>query len=81
MANNNKTSKNSGNIFYRIFLSHPHSVNERYFQHLRFAIWVASKLIWAGIAAFIHALIPAWHEKTASKIIIELSELVQPRQQ
>ena len=81
MAETNKSSKRSGNIFYRIFLSHPHSVNEGYFQHLRFAIWVASKLVWAGIAAIIHAFIPAWHEKTASKIIIELNELVQPRRQ
>lgn len=79
MSNKAAASKASRGIIYRIFMAHPHSVQESYFQHMRFASLVAGKLIWAGIAALIHAVIPAWHQKTASKIIIELSEIVQPR--
>jgi len=79
MSGKTAQPKSKGGIFHNLFLAHPQSVGESYFQHLRFACWVASKLIWAGIAALIHALIPAFHQKTASKIIIELSELVQPR--
>ncbi|MEM6902993.1 MAG: DUF6356 family protein [Pseudomonadota bacterium] len=56
----------------RIFLEHPGSVDETYFQHMRFAIWFAAKLLMAGFAALIHAFIPCLFEKTASQIVGQL---------
>ena len=58
--------------FARIFVDHPRSVDETYFQHLRFAGWFAARLLMAGGAALIHAIIPCLFEKTASRLISEM---------
>ena len=55
-----------------LFLNHPASVDEGYFEHMRFAGSFAFWLLAAGCAALIHALIPALFERTASKIIERL---------
>ncbi len=56
----------------RIFLDHPASVNEGYFEHMRFALWFAFWLAAAAVAALVHAFIPAAFEKTGSRIIAKL---------
>ena len=53
----------------RIFLDHPASVEESYFEHLIFAGRFAIRLLFAASAAFVHALIPCLFEKTASNLI------------
>lgn len=58
----------------RIFVDHPQSVDETYFEHLRFAGWFASRLLAAGGAALIHALVPCLFEKTASRMICQMHE-------
>lgn len=52
--------------FVRGFQSHPASVNESYFGHMRFALGFAGTLFAAGGAALIHAIIPPLFETTAS---------------
>ncbi len=49
----------------RIFIQHPHSVNETYLEHLWFALKFAALLSCAATAALIHAFIPAMSKKTA----------------
>jgi len=56
----------------RVFLDHPRSVDETYFQHLRFAAKFSFKLFVAAFAALLHAFIPAACEKTASRLIAEM---------
>lgn len=56
----------------RVFLKHPQSVGETYFEHMGFAAWFAAKLFQAGFAAAVHAILPNCFEKTASGIIAEL---------
>lgn len=56
----------------RIFLAHPATVDETFFQHMRFAGTFSAKLFAAGGAALVHAIIPCLFEKTASKIINDL---------
>ena len=63
----------------RLFLSHPRSVDETYFEHMRFAAWFAGKLFAAGGAALVHALFPCCFEKTASGIVAELYERTHNR--
>ena len=59
-------------LLHRLFLSHPHSVNEGYFAHMRFALSFAGWLAVAACAALIHAVIPSLCETTASRIIKRL---------
>ncbi len=53
----------------RYFTEHPQSVDETYFEHLRFAGSFSAKLFAAGLAALVHALLPFLFEKTASNLI------------
>lgn len=65
----------------RVFLDHPASVDEGYFEHMRFALRFAFWLAVAAGAALVHALIPAACEKTASTIIRRLHARIENRGQ
>ncbi len=60
------------NLFNRIFVAHPKSVGESYLQHMAFAGWFASRLLFAGMAALIHAGIPSLFEATAGNLIKQM---------
>lgn len=60
--------------FRKLFVSHPESVGETYFEHLCHASWFAGMMIYGGIACLIHALIPGACEKTGSKVITLLHD-------
>lgn len=66
-------------MFRYVFVDHPNSVEENYFQHMRFAGWFASRLLMAGGAALVHAIIPCLFEKTASKMICQMHDRLTNR--
>ncbi|MYJ70229.1 MAG: hypothetical protein F4092_00355 [Rhodospirillaceae bacterium] len=51
------------------FRDHPASVGETYPEHMGFAMRFGARLFCAGAAAFVHALIPALFESTASDTV------------
>lgn len=53
----------------RLFTDHPRSVDETYFEHMRFAGRFAGLLFAAALAALIHAVLPFLFERTASTMI------------
>ena len=63
----------------KLFLEHPASVDESYGEHARFAFGFSMQLFAAAFAALIHALVPAFFEKTASGIIRSLYERTHNR--
>jgi hypothetical protein len=65
--------------FLRGFIEHPASVNETYFQHMRFAAGFATALFGAALAALIHAIIPPLFETTASRLIRKLHARMEAR--
>ena len=66
-------------ILKHIFVDHPRSVDESYFQHMAFAGWFASRLFLAAGAALVHAVIPCMFEKTASRLITEMHDRMHNR--
>ena len=56
----------------KVFLEHPRSVDETYFEHMAFAGKFSLKLFAAAFCALVHAFIPAAFEKTASRMIAEM---------
>jgi len=52
-------------MFDRVFLAHPRSLGEGYFEHQQAAL---------GFACAIHAVIPALFERTASQAICRLHQ-------
>ena len=66
-------------MFRRLFLSHPASVGESYFQHQRVALSFALPLLGAGLAAIAHAAVPALCERTAGDMIRKLHQRLEQR--
>jgi hypothetical protein len=55
-----------------LFLPHPRTVNESYFEHAGFAGRFAATLFLAALCALVHAVFPAIFDKTASKMVAKL---------
>lgn len=66
-------------VLNRLFLSHPASVGESYFEHQRVALSFALPLLGAGLAALAHAVIPAVCERTAGDAIRHLHDRLEKR--
>lgn len=66
-------------LLKRVFVEHPHSVDESYIQHMRFAMGFAGQLFVAGGMALVHAFIPCLFEKTASVRIQAIHARLQHR--
>ncbi len=64
----------------RVFLRHPRTVDESYFEHMKFALWFAVTLGAAAIAALVHAFVPALFEKTAGSLINRMHHRIHNRQ-
>jgi Family of unknown function (DUF6356) len=58
----------------RWFLAHPKRVDESYLQHRRAAWSFSASLLKAAAACFIHGLLPALFEATASQTVEALHE-------
>jgi hypothetical protein len=55
-----------------MFNKHLKDSNVTYTQHMRWAIVAGIRLIYAGVASIIHAVVPAWFSATAAKTVIDL---------
>jgi len=64
---------------HRLFLSHPQKIDESYGEHFLFAFGFAMRLLGAGLAALVHALIPCLFETTASRMICEMHDRIARR--
>ncbi len=58
----------------RLFTEHPASVDETYLEHLGVASSFGARMILAGLACLIHALLPFLFVKTGSLAIAALYE-------
>jgi hypothetical protein len=66
-------------LIERSFLAHPATVGETYGEHARFAAWFGTRLVLAGLAALVHAILPFAFETTASRQVKALAEVVAER--
>ena len=66
-------------MFGRFFLDHPRSVDGNCFEQLLFPGGFALRLLGAGIAALVHALVLCLLEKTASQMITQMHNKVHSR--
>lgn len=58
----------------KLFLDHPASVGESYAEHFVHAAGFGALLARAACACFVHALVPALFERTASRLVAELHD-------
>lgn len=67
-----KAWSNAPGVLVKVFLDHPRSLNESYWQHQRRGLHFGSSMIRAGVACIIHALVPALFARTASVTVQSL---------
>jgi hypothetical protein len=58
----------------RLFTEHPASVDESYFEHLATALSFGTRMLAAGLACLIHAVLPFAFTKTGSAAIERLHD-------
>jgi len=66
-------------VFETLFLSHPRSVNEGYFEHQRAAFGYGAALILAGLACLVHGLVPGLCVTTGSRRVAVLNHRMGER--
>ncbi|OAO01605.1 DUF6356 family protein [Parasphingorhabdus sp.] len=63
-------------MFKRLFVDHPRTVDETYVEHLVFAGSFGLKMIWGGLGAVVHALIPGLCITAGSDMIKTLNDTI-----
>jgi hypothetical protein len=66
-------------MFEELFLDHPRSVGEGYFEHQRRAFGFAGALLAAGVACLVHGLLPRLFVTSASDTVLRLGETLAAR--
>ena len=63
-------------MFSRLFLDHPRSVGESYFEHLHTALTFAGWMLLGSLACLVHAFLPAAFRTTGSRTVGRLYRLM-----
>jgi hypothetical protein len=61
-------------MFRRLFIDHPASVNESYRAHFGVAARFGWAMLVGAAGAFVHALVPAWCQRTGSSTVKRLHQ-------
>jgi hypothetical protein len=63
----------------RLFLEHPRSLGETYFEHQRLAFSFGGVMLAAGFACLLHGLLPAVFRQTGSQAVFHLYDRMRLR--
>jgi len=66
-------------MFEQLFLEHPRTVGEGYFEHQRRAFGFGGALIAAGLACLVHGLLPRLFVTSASDTVLRLGAVLARR--
>ena len=63
----------------RLMLEHPRDIGETYGEHAGHALFIGTRMIGAGLACLVHALIPGLFMKTATNTVDDVISLMNQR--
>lgn len=63
----------------KLLLEHPEQIGETYTEHAAHAMWIGLRMIAAGLACLVHALLPGLCARTASRTVEAITDLMQSR--
>jgi len=78
MATNQIEPGHAG-VVNRLFLQHPRSLGMSWAKHAAGAAKIGSELIVAGVAAWVHAIVPGLFTDTAGKVVTHTYNYIQKR--
>lgn len=63
-------------MFRRLFVDHPKSVDENYLEHFGVASRFGVTMIYGGLCALVHAVVPGWCITSASDTVKRLNHIM-----
>ncbi len=63
-------------MYNRLFVDHPKSVDESYVEHFRVAGSFGVAMIWGGMKALVHAIVPGWCITSGSDTVKRLNHIM-----
>jgi hypothetical protein len=69
-----------GTLYHRLFQAHPEDIGESYREHAGHALVIGLRMVAAGLACLVHALIPGLFVRTASHTVNGIVALMQQRE-
>lgn len=63
----------------RIFSEHPRSLGMSWASHAMGAVGISARLIGAGVACLIHAVVPVWFTGTAGRTVTNMYDHMNAR--
>jgi len=66
-------------IVNRMFVEHPRSLGMSWASHGVGAVGIGARLIGAGLACMVHALVPGWFTQTAGKTVTRMYDHMERR--
>lgn len=63
-------------MFHRLFVEHPRSVDENYLEHFGVASRFGMAMIWGGMKALVHAIIPGLYITSGSDTVMRLNHIM-----
>lgn len=63
----------------KLLLEHPRDIGESYGEHAGHALYIGTKLLGAGIACLVHAVLPGLFVRTASAAVQDVQDLMTKR--
>lgn len=76
MAARQLSDKEAATMFKRLFIDHPRTVDESYAEHFVVASRFGVTMIWGGLCALVHAVVPGWCITTGSDTIERLNRIM-----
>jgi hypothetical protein len=65
----------------RLLMAHPRDIGETYGEHAGHAVCIGLKMLGAGLACLVHALLPGLFVRTASDAVEDIQSLMETRTQ
>ena len=62
-----------------LFTAHPRDINETYGEHAGHAVYIGLRMLGAGLACLVHAVIPGLCVRTASEAVADIQDLMTKR--
>ena len=72
-------SRTSSRPIHRLILEHPQAIGESYGEHAGHALFIGGRMILAGLACLVHAVLPGLFVRTASHAVDDIRTLMDKR--
>lgn len=63
----------------KLFMAHPRDIGESYGEHAGHAVYIGIRMLVAGGACLVHALLPGLFVRTASETVADIQDLMTQR--